>query len=56
MTLYPSLEKSKHFTTPYDLQLVNQDASYKQRVLHVTGNTLPSKDVEPRFFDMVYQG
>ena len=56
VTLYPSLEKSKHFTTPYDLQLVNQDASYKQRVLHVTGNTLPSKDVEPRFFDMVYQG
>lgn len=56
LTLYPSLEKSKHFTTPYDLQLVNQDASYKQRVLHVTGNTLPSKDVEPRFFDMVYQG
>lgn len=56
VTMYPSLEKSKHFTTPYDLQLVNQDASYKQRVLHVTGNTLPSKDVEPRFFDMVYQG
>jgi len=56
VTLYPSLEKSKHFTTPYDLQLVNQDASYKQRVLHVTGNTLPSKDVEPRFFDMVFKG
>lgn len=52
--LYPSKETSKHFTTPYELLLTNADNTYKVKLLHANPDAIIPTNVEPRFYDVVY--
>lgn len=54
VVLYPSKEKNKHFTTPYELLLTNVDSSYKVKLLHANPDVIIPTKVEPRFYDVVY--
>lgn len=54
VVLYPSKETSKHFTTPYELLLTNADNTYKVKLLHANPDVIIPTNVEPRFYDVVY--